>query len=613
VVLVGRNEEIIHRNGRGDQRLIGEIGDEGFERRPVGFKPVRPWVAIEQLVNFIDVAHEERRHVAQRAQIEHFLERDLLGFAKRVVQARGNEGISLVELFTDGNEMHDRVDLRALVERLFELHVIGEQAHDVRVAADGLGQARAQRRVDCALLDQVAHRFVRGVLLDRHGLEQRQHRRSAVRAAGVHRPLNPMDLPEIDAVFVLQQPIDVDGRGHGEQRDAHALALEVLGGLDAGLAVDGNEAVAKRTRGKDRNADERALLAGEALHELRARKLGDVEFLAARHPVEDRSRLIDGDEIEVDALDLDLAGIERLHAVVEPARERKLQLGHLLAVPGALEQGVSLSTRARRAKTPVGSLPLAAYDRQHGNDDRAKDMTTREASCSAQPGVVERLAAWVLAMQARDLSQAAVLQAKPLLLDTIGCGFAALDEQSARGLLAVVEASGGAPQCTIIGRARRTSAANAVLANGALVRILDFNDYVNAKGGALGGHPSDNIPVALAAGELAGSSGREVVAAVVLGYEIFGRCKELMERDSAWDGVTVSGLVAPAMAGRLMGLDHGRLAHAIALSAARAATSTAVRFGDISAAKSIANALVAQNGMQAALLAEPGINGAPRL
>ena len=95
----------------------------------------------------------------------------------------------------------------------------------------------------------------------------------------------------------------------------------------------------------------------------------------------------------------------------------------------------------------------------------------------------------------------------------------------------------------------------------------------------------------------------------MLGYEIFGRCKELMERDSAWDGVTVSGLAAPAMAGRLMRLDRQRLAHAIALSGARAATSTAVRFGDISAAKSIANALVAQNGVQAALLAQHGITG----
>jgi 2-methylcitrate dehydratase len=58
-----------------------------------------------------------------------------------------------------------------------------------------------------------------------------------------------------------------------------------------------------------------------------------------------------------------------------------------------------------------------------------------------------------------------------------------------------------------------------------------------------------------------------------------------------------------------MRLDRHQLAHAIALSGARAATSTAVRFGDISAAKSIANALVAQNGVQAALLAQHGITG----
>jgi 2-methylcitrate dehydratase len=236
-------------------------------------------------------------------------------------------------------------------------------------------------------------------------------------------------------------------------------------------------------------------------------------------------------------------------------------------------------------------------------------MARGEAAHQAGAGVVERLADWVLAARAEDISQAAVTQAKLLLLDTIGCGFAALAEESARALLAVVETSGGAPQCTVIGGTQLTCAANATLANGALVRILDFNDYVNAKAGDLGGHPSDNIPVALAAGELCAATGIEIIAAIVLGYEIFGRAKDLMERDSAWDGVTVTGLAAPAMAGRLMRLDRHQLAHAIALSGARAATSTAVRFGDISAAKSIANALVAQNGMQAALLAQHGITG----
>ena len=49
-----------------------------------------------------------------------------------------------------------------------------------------------------------------------------------------------------------------------------------------------------------------------------------------------------------------------------------------------------------------------------------------------KPGVVEQLAGWVLAARAEDLAPPVVDQAKLLLLDTIGCGFAALHEPSAR-------------------------------------------------------------------------------------------------------------------------------------------------------------------------------------
>jgi 2-methylcitrate dehydratase len=224
-------------------------------------------------------------------------------------------------------------------------------------------------------------------------------------------------------------------------------------------------------------------------------------------------------------------------------------------------------------------------------------------------GTIEELARWVLAVRADDIPQAAVTQGKLLILDTIGCGYAALAEESARAVLATLADLGGAPRCSVIGAATRTSAPNAVLVNGALVRILDLNDYVNNRKGEIGGHPSDNIPVALAAGEMCGSRGRDLIAAIVIGYEIFGRAKDLIERDSGWDGVTISGLVAPAIAGRLMGLDAPRLAHALALSGARAPTPLAVRHGAISAAKSFANALVAQNGMQAALLARHGVTG----
>jgi len=230
----------------------------------------------------------------------------------------------------------------------------------------------------------------------------------------------------------------------------------------------------------------------------------------------------------------------------------------------------------------------------------------------SQSTAVERLAAWTVALRAEDLSAATLEQAKLVLLDTLGCGFAALADDCARAVLATLDALGDRPDCTVLGQPRRMSAPNAVLANGTLVRVLDLNDYVvgaHPLSGARGGHPSDNIPVALAAAELAGSCGRDLLAAIVLGYEIYGRGKALMDEGSVWDGISVSGLAAPAMAGRLMGLPQDQLAHAIALGAARAPTPVAVREGGISAAKSIANALIAQSGMQAALLAARGVTG----
>lgn len=231
---------------------------------------------------------------------------------------------------------------------------------------------------------------------------------------------------------------------------------------------------------------------------------------------------------------------------------------------------------------------------------------------ASDQGAIARLAAWVADLRAEDFAPRAIEQAKLVLLDTIGCGLAARDDDSARAVLATLASLGDKPQCTVLGQAEKMSAPNAVLANGTLIRTLDLNDYVvgaHPVSGARGGHPSDNIPVALAAAELAGSSGRELLAAILIGYEIYGRGKALMRPDSPWDGISISGLAAPAMAGRLLGLDKEKLAHAIALGAARAPTPVGVREGAISAAKSIANALIAQSGMQAALLAAAGVTG----
>src|ERR1700686_3834203 len=107
---------------------------------------------------------------------------------------------------------------------------------------------------------------------------------------------------------------------------------------------------------------------------------------------------------------------------------------------------------------------------------------TKHASASG-PGTIEELAGWVLAQRVEDIPEAAVRQAKLLVLDAIGCGYAPLDEGSARAVLATLPDLGGAPQCSVLGAATKTSAPNAVLFNGALIRFLDLNDYVNNRKG----------------------------------------------------------------------------------------------------------------------------------
>jgi len=227
-------------------------------------------------------------------------------------------------------------------------------------------------------------------------------------------------------------------------------------------------------------------------------------------------------------------------------------------------------------------------------------------------GTIHALAHAVLAADSRIIPAAAIEQAQLLLLDTIGCGLAGVHEEAAQAVAKVALAGGGTPQCPLIGRAQKTDVLNSMLANGAVIRVLDLNDYLigDSKGEPeAGGHPSDNIPVALGFGSARGRSGADVLAAIVIGYELFARLQHMTDRSGPWDGVTASGLVAPAMAGRLMDLDEERLAHALALGAMRAPTPSIVRSGHVSAAKSIANALVAQAGAQAALLAENGVTG----
>lgn len=225
---------------------------------------------------------------------------------------------------------------------------------------------------------------------------------------------------------------------------------------------------------------------------------------------------------------------------------------------------------------------------------------------------VMNLARWTLSDDPAWKDPLIARQARLLILDSIACAIAAIDVPTPVHVAALLDELGGNPHCTLIGQSQKSSILAAVLMNGALVRSLDYNDvqfFMKEGKLSVAGHCSDNIPVALAAAERFGSTDEQLIEALAMGYELFKRLRNLMPFTSAWDGTSVSGIVSAAIYGRLAGLDIQRQANALAFGAIRCATPSVVRWGKLSGAKNLANSLIAQSGVQGAMLAERGVTG----
>lgn len=199
---------------------------------------------------------------------------------------------------------------------------------------------------------------------------------------------------------------------------------------------------------------------------------------------------------------------------------------------------------------------------------------------------------------------AARAHAATAFLDTIGVTLAGASEPAGRIVQSVVVAQGLGP-CVVLGTPIRAGAATAALANGTAAHALDFDDmcFVSLA------HPSAPlVPAALAAAEVAGSSGRAALDAYVVGFEIEGRLGRVMNPrhyERGWHCTsTIGSIGAAAAASRLLGLEPSAAAHALAIAASEA-SGLKENFGTM--VKPLHAGLAARNGVIAALLAQGGM------
>ncbi len=223
--------------------------------------------------------------------------------------------------------------------------------------------------------------------------------------------------------------------------------------------------------------------------------------------------------------------------------------------------------------------------------------------------ITHHMAKFALDLQYKDIPPQAVKEAKRFLLDSIGCALAAVGNEDMDRALQFIRALGGHEQATIIGYGDRTNMPNAVLMNSLLIRALDYNDIYWKQDPS---HPSDIIPAALSPGEYKRCSGKDLITAIVIAYELEMRwCLAASPgvREVGWHHATLTQFVSPIVAGKMLELTEEQMVAAVGISGSSHFTLGGVVAGALTNMKNTADPMAAEAGMRAAVLAQTGYTG----
>src|SRR5215467_9478239 len=195
-------------------------------------------------------------------------------------------------------------------------------------------------------------------------------------------------------------------------------------------------------------------------------------------------------------------------------------------------------------------------------------MRNAEKRGNAMAHETETLAAYVADLKFEDIPPEVLERAKVLTLDFLGSAIRARrDAESTPALLKMLEA--------LALDGKTWTPAVAALLNGALGHSLDFDD-THADSSL---HPSAPVvPAAFAVGEMIGASGRDVLTAIVAGYEVCCRLGSALDPTSHYargfhPTATAGTYGAAAAAAKLFGLSQEQIISAFGVSGSQAAGS----------------------------------------
>lgn len=187
--------------------------------------------------------------------------------------------------------------------------------------------------------------------------------------------------------------------------------------------------------------------------------------------------------------------------------------------------------------------------------------------------LIDRLVEHILDTPYEAFSEETIEAAKMRLVDALGCTVSGVGIGQNDALKEVFHQWGGTPQATVVGTGEKLPLPHAAMINSLQTRSFDFEvcgpepEGVN-RGKMVGHVASTTEPTALNVGEYTGASGRELLAAVILGGDVAARISvsNTFNFDADFEVCgTSNAFGATAVAGRLMGLNHSQLRNAFGI------------------------------------------------
>jgi len=240
--------------------------------------------------------------------------------------------------------------------------------------------------------------------------------------------------------------------------------------------------------------------------------------------------------------------------------------------------------------------------------------------------VAEKLASEAKELTFSELPPEVIHQVKRLMLDTVGVAFGGYLSDSSQIIQSVIKEIKEPTESTVFGSGLKTSCLYATLANGVMVRYLEFMDRNRLseefyyKGvSSIHGHHSESIPPILAVGERQHCTGQEIITAIVVAYELatkFSNSINSVEgvgnlNKLGWKQEIKTPYIMALVVGRLLGLSEEQMANAFAVAGCFSTELGILEVGDdeVTMARNLMFPYGAYHGILGALLARKGFKG----